>query len=120
MDRTAGGVNGEEVGQLREVLEMQKALLASAMQRNTELEKDNKELEKDKRKLVRELTTTQKGMHHSLAARGREVQELQRAFAAVTEPMFFASKEFAGGKNGYAFKKGPKGVGYYFDQVRSR
>ena len=38
--------------------------------------------------------------------------------AAATEPEFIAAKTFAGCKNGYAFKKGPKGVGYYFDPVQ--
>ena len=35
------------------------------------------------------------------------VQEQQQA------PRFIRAKSFAGGKAGYAFKKGPKGLGYY-------
>jgi ribosomal RNA-processing protein 1 len=38
--------------------------------------------------------------------------------APAAEPMFIPSKKFAGGKSGYAFKKGREGVGYYIDPVQ--
>jgi len=36
----------------------------------------------------------------------------------AAEPVFIPSKKFAGGKCGYAFKKGQQGVGYYIDSVQ--
>ena len=35
------------------------------------------------------------------------------------QPKFVKAKHFAGGKAGYVFKKGPKGVGYYLDSSSS-
>lgn len=44
-------------------------------------------------------------------------RQAQQEEAAVQEqqqaPRFIKAKSFAGGKAGYAFKKGPKGLGYY-------
>ena len=35
-------------------------------------------------------------------------------------PSFFASRKFAGGRPGYAFKKGSSGLGYYLDAVQQQ
>ena len=41
------------------------------------------------------------------------------AGGAAVGPAFLASKAFAGGKSGYVFKNGDRGIGYYLDDFNS-
>ncbi|GFR45758.1 hypothetical protein Agub_g7173 [Astrephomene gubernaculifera] len=51
----------------------------------------------------------------SVAAGGGRAALFEGPGDAAQQPKFIAAKKFGGAKPGYAFKKGPQGLGYYFD-----